>query len=79
MSALSMTLCEFQNLYQRLRDVRIVESEGLLIMTGDEPGSGRIVALHALASRRITILRHEEARRPARSAALPIVREAKGA
>ncbi len=76
MSALTITLCDFQALYQRLRDVQIIESEGLLIMSGHEAGRGRVVALHSLAGRHVTILRPEEARCLAGSGPLPIVRQA---
>ena len=55
MSKQIMTLCEYQALYERSRDLRIIETDGLLIVKGlaDE---GEYLALHAFAARRVAIL-----------------------
>ncbi len=56
----TMTLGQYQQLYERLRDVQITQSDGLLIITGEEARRGVVVALHSLASPHVIIVRPDQ-------------------
>lgn len=56
MSAQTVTVCEFQTLLDRLVDVRITETTGLVMTRGLDPGRGYVLALQPFAGGRITLV-----------------------
>ncbi|MDP2356722.1 MAG: hypothetical protein Q8M31_11765 [Beijerinckiaceae bacterium] len=68
MSAQIMTLQQYQALALSLRDVQVIETDGLLITRGLLPESGYVLALQPFASTNVTLI--HESKSPERLASV---------